>query len=306
MNLNALFKPEYIFQPSKLLNKLLPESLDSNREFAQEALPWGVKIRVRPYEEHGKILSTLGVIDLAVTEALFRLTDKGEVAVDVGANIGYMTSILSVGVGENGKVVAFEAHPEIFNELKFNIQDWFQAHSISNIEINHLAVSDSTGELELFIPLDFQTNRGLASVQKEKGNTEYNSIKVLSTSLDDRFIDQKIGVFKIDVEGHELSVLRGAKRLLQQKKIRDCIFEEHENYPTPTTKFLEEMGYTIFRIHRHLFGLTLLSPNSLVPKISWLPTSFLATTEPKRALDRCKSRGWNCLKRKNTTSNYTN
>lgn len=298
MNLNALFKPEYIFQPTRLLNKLLPKPLDSNREFAQEVLPWGVKIRVRPSEEHGRILSTLGVIDLAVTEVLFRLTDKGEFAVDVGANIGYMTSILSVRVGESGKVYAFEAHPEIFDELKFNTQDWFQTNGISNIELNHLAVSDSTGELELFIPLDFQTNRGLASVQKEKGNTEYDSIKVSSTSLDDRFIDQKIGVFKLDVEGHELSVLKGAKRLLQQKEIRDCIFEEHGNYPTPTTKFLEEMGYTIFRIHRYLFGLTLLPPNSVVPKISWLPTSFLATTQAQRALDRCKPRGWNCLERK--------
>lgn len=297
MNLNVLFKPEYIFQPSKLLKKFIPQSLNINSEFIQELLPWGLKIRVRPEEEHGKMLTTLGIIDLAVTEILFRLTDEGEFAIDVGANIGYMTSILSLKVGKNGKVYAFEAHPEIFDELSFNVQSWLQDYNISNIENNHIAISDASGELELFVPLDFQTNRGLASLQK--GSVGYQSITVSSISLDDRFANQEIGVLKLDVEGHELNVLKGARRLLQNKQIRDCVFEEHNSYPTDITNFLEEMGYTIFRVHRQLFGLDLLSPNSLIPKISWLPTSFLATTEPERAISRCKSKGWNCLERRN-------
>ncbi len=302
MNFNGLFKPEYIFQPSKLLNKFLPQSLNPHSEFVQEVLPWGLKIRVRPEEEHGRILTTLGIIDLAVTEILFRLTDEGEFALDVGANIGYMTSVLSLKVGKNGKVYTFEAHPEIFDELKFNVQSWFQNCNLSNIESNHIAVSDASGEVELFVPFDFHTNRGLASIQKgDKGN---QSITVSSISLDDRFANQEIGVLKLDVEGHELNVLKGARRLLQDKRIRDCIFEEHNNYPTDTTDFLEEMGYTIYRVHRHFLGLTLLPPDSLIPKVSWLPTSFLATAEPKRAINRCKSRGWTCLvkrKIKNST-----
>jgi FkbM family methyltransferase len=302
MNLNGLFKPEYIFQPRKLINKFLPQSLNPHSEFVQEVLPWELKIRVRPEEEHGKILATLGIIDLAVTEILFRLTDEGEFALDVGANIGYMTSVLSLKVGKNGKVYAFEAHPEIFDELSFNVQSWLQDYNISNIESNHVAVSDSSGEVELLIPLDFQTNRGLASVQKGGRDIGYQSITVSSISLDDRFINQEIGVLKLDVEGHELNVLKGARRLLQIKKIRDCIFEEHNNYPTDTTSYLEEMGYTIYRVHRHFLGLTLLPPDSLIPKVSWLPTSFLATAEPKRAINRCKSRGWNCLTKRKIKS----
>lgn len=296
MSLNRLFKPEYIFQPNKLINKFLPQSLEIKKKFVQELLPWGLKIRVRPDEEHGKILTTLGIIDLAVTEILFRLTDAKEFAVDVGANIGYMASILSCKVGNNGKVYAFEAHPEIFDELRFNSDYWLEKHNISNIEINHVAISDSSGEVQLFVPSDFQTNRGLASVQT--GGVGFKSITVSAITLDDKFANQEIGVLKLDVEGHELNVLKGARRLLQDKKIRDCVFEEHDAYPTDTTNFLEEMGYTIFRVHRQLLGLSLLSPDSIIPKISWLPTSFLATTEPERAISRCKSRGWNCLQKR--------
>jgi FkbM family methyltransferase len=301
MTLNGLFKPEYFFQLHKLVKKLThkfnPQLLNSQDEFVTEVLPWGVKIRVRPEEEHGKILNILGIIDLAVTEILFRLTDDGESAVDIGANIGYMTSILSLNVGAKGKVYAFEAHPDIFDELMFNVRNWMQNYDISNIESNHVAVSDKSGEIELFVPSDFQSNRGLASIQKG-GDIGYEAITVSAIALDDKFINQEIGVLKLDVEGHELNVLQGAKSLLQSKKIRDCIFEEHHDYPTDTTTFMENMGYTIFRVHRNFFGIDLLPANSLTPKISWLPTSFLATVAPQRAIDRCKSRRWKCLEKK--------
>jgi protein-L-isoaspartate O-methyltransferase len=89
-------------------------------------LPWGLHIRIHPLEEHGQILLTLGVIDLAVTETLFRLANPGEIAVDVGANIGYMTSVLAARINSSsgGSIWAFEAHPEIFEELKYNVEKW--------------------------------------------------------------------------------------------------------------------------------------------------------------------------------------
>jgi FkbM family methyltransferase len=295
-----MIKPEYFFQSHKILGVILDKFLSSSAtktEFITEQLPWGLEIRARQNEEHGKILKALGVIDLGVTEALWRLTKKDDLALDVGANIGYMTSILAVGVGENGRVKAFEAHPEIFEELKFNVQTWSEkkAVKIKNIDIEQVAISDSVGEVCLYVPLDFIDNRGIASVTVKLNAS--TSITVPSITLDAKFPVETIGVMKLDVEGHELNVLEGADKILHEKRIRDCVFEEHENYPTKVTNFLEKMDYKIFRIHRHFLGLELLSPDSKVERLKWLPTSFLATTEPERAIKLCQVRGWSCLSR---------
>ena len=57
-----------------------------------------------------------------VTESLWRLARVGDLAVDVGANIGYMTSILAVKAGARGKINSFEPHPTIFQRLRLNVK----------------------------------------------------------------------------------------------------------------------------------------------------------------------------------------
>jgi hypothetical protein len=98
MRLSGLLKPEYFYQPRLALRRLLPFRHSSTAEFVDKKLPWGLHIRIHPLEEHGQIILTLGVIDLAVTETLFRLANPGEIAVDVGANIGYMTAVLAARI----------------------------------------------------------------------------------------------------------------------------------------------------------------------------------------------------------------
>jgi FkbM family methyltransferase len=305
MKLSGLWKPEYFYQPRFALRRLLPLRYLSTAEFVEKKLPWGMPIRVRPLEEHGQILSTLGVIDLAVTETLWRLVEPGELAIDVGANIGYMTAVLAARVSSRvgGSVWAFEAHPEIFKELKHNVEKWQINLKNIKIDIHHTAISDKRGTITLGIPEAFTTNRGLASVLSIDGasnplnSTAWKTVSVEAVSLDELFpAPNKIGVFKLDVEGHELQVLKGAKNLLQEHRIRDCVFEEHREYPTDVTSFFEELGYSVFRIKRQFFQPVLLAPNSNIARTTWEPTSFLATQQPERALRRFKERGWKVLK----------
>ncbi len=304
MKITGILKPEYFYQPRVALQRLLPFKALSSDEFIHQLLPWGLSIRIRPREEHGRIVCTLGVIDLVVTETLWRLADPGELAVDVGANIGYMTSILAARVGSiaGGSVRAFEAHPEIFQELKYNVEQWRVQLPLSQIEIQQVAVSEHRGTVTLGVPESFTTNRGLSSIVNLETNsnqstlTDFKTLAVESVSLDNLFpTSEKIGVLKLDVEGHEISVLKGAKNLLSQKRVRDFIFEEHREYPTSVTKYFEEIGYTVFRIQRKFFGPALLPPDSKVPRTRWEPTSFLATKHPQRAIGRFKESGWKSL-----------
>jgi len=95
--LNYLNKPEYVFNPGQIYRKLLVEFGRYSNEFETVFLPWGVSIKVRPNEVIGRAILTTGIYDLSVTEVIYLLLDLGETAVDVGANIGYMTRIKNSG-----------------------------------------------------------------------------------------------------------------------------------------------------------------------------------------------------------------
>jgi FkbM family methyltransferase len=253
---------------------------------------------VQPAEEHGRALTSLGVIDLPVTETIWRLLQPGEVAVDVGANIGYMTSLMAHRI-QHGSVWSFEAHPEVFGELRFNTSVWETKLPHVNFQVRQLAISDRQAEVTLAVPEAFAGNRGLSFVAEEDGgkSAPKRSFSVPSASLDHLFRETQIGLLKVDVEGHEHKVLEGAQELLNHRQIRDVVFEEHGAYPTRATSVLEAAGYLVFRISRTFSGPTLLLPDSKVPRSDWEPTSFLATRDPERALELLKRPGWLALRR---------
>ena len=280
-------KPEYVYAPRQALRRLSHVLVSGpSAPFFETRLPWGMPIRARSGEAHGKALRELGVVDLAVTEVLWRLTDAGEVVADVGANIGCMTAVLASRVGPSGTVWAFEAHPAVFEELCGNAARW-----TTPIHAENVAVWRTAGTVSLETPPGFETNRGLARISAGAND----ALQVPARMLDDYFPGGALSVLKLDVEGHELAVLEGAARLLAAGRLRDCVFEEHREPPTPVTEHLRNRGYEIFRIARAFRGVRLLPLDSREPRSSWEPTSFLATREAGRARKRLAPRGWQCL-----------
>jgi hypothetical protein len=89
-----------------------------------------------------------------------------------------------------------------------------------------------------------------------------------------------------------LQVIKGAKNLLQKGRISDCVFEEHLDYLTYVTTYLEVMGYRVLRIHRKFIGLDLLDPASQAAPTHWLPTSCVATRNPERLIGIFQKPGW--------------
>ncbi len=296
MNLLALFKPEYLYRPRQLLRRAALTVAYPRQDWVDIGLPWGLTIRAKPRENHGRALLSLGVIDLAVTETLWRLAQEGETAIDVGANIGYMTAVLARRVGAGGTVWSFEAHPALHQELLHNVAAWRRELPRTELRPTHVAVSERRGQVALHVPEAFEANRGLASV-RAVNVAEAGEIQVECAPLDELIGGAHVGVLKIDVEGHELAVLRGSRRLLEERRMRDCVFEEHHPYPTDTTRFLEERGYTVFRIARGFRGPQLLAPRSSAPRSVWEPTSFIATSDPGRASTVLGARGWRSLGR---------
>ena len=119
MNPFKLFsRPEYAFRPRQVLTRL-QRACTPVPDTAVVTLPWGDVVRVCPRETIGAEIWYCGVFDLPVAEALWRLLDAGETALDIGANLGQMTSVLRGKAGPAGCVLAFEPHPKLFAALEF-------------------------------------------------------------------------------------------------------------------------------------------------------------------------------------------
>jgi len=201
--LRVLNKPEYFFNPSQLLKRarlIIQRPPPGPMKFR---LPWGATIEASVGETIGDSLLVLGVYDLVVSETLQRLIRNTDVVCDVGANVGVMTTLMASRLGATGKLHAFEAHPEIFRRLQSNLEPAKQ-----NIVLINQAVSQNSGTVSLHIPEGFEDNQGLAFVSSQPIQKGRN-INIPSTSLDDYFTGKTPPrVMKLDVENHELEVLR--------------------------------------------------------------------------------------------------
>lgn len=301
-----LNKPEFWFQPRQLLRKFCCE-MDRRPApaSARVRLPWGVTITVNPREAIGKSLMTYAVYELAVTETLWRLTDAGDFCTDIGANIGYMTSVLAAAAGAGGKVFSFEPHPRIFSRLAANVESWRDCAAASNqatIALDRIAVGAVDGEVDLIEPREFAQNEGRASTIANATSLSPQGInhRVPTRRLDGLLADAgNLAVVKIDVEGAEPMVLQGASALLGQRKIRDIVFEDERRFPSESVTLLKRHGYTIRRLVKSICRPLLCDPStpeSTSRALPWEPVNFLATLDIGRAEARMKPRGWQCLR----------
>jgi FkbM family methyltransferase len=288
-----LNKPQYFFKPSLLFYRLraTPKTLHT---FETAKLPWGDEIRVRPSELIGQALYRSGYFDLIVSEIIWRLLDRGDSCIDVGANIGYITSLMATKVGKTGKVTGFEPNPSTFEDLAHNVQLWTTSADVAAIDIYQLAVSNQSGTALFNVGSD-RAISALISADSDAQERQ-SGIEVSLIPLDEIFDENaNISLLKIDVEGHELSVLEGAANLLATGKLKHIIFEDFGQYPTPTMEFLTAKGYSLFSMGRNFWQPVLFPANEPRGRQPWDPPSYLATLEPKDAIARMKNKGWQVL-----------
>jgi FkbM family methyltransferase len=140
---------------------------------------------------------------------LDRIVPKGAVTVDVGAHCGLYTRKLA---RLSSQVHAFEP--------THRMADLLRRTSASNVSVHEIALSDQTGNAELFVPQgDQELVYGLASLEPKlaSSNERIVSVNVPTVRLD-AIVHQDVAFVKIDVEGHELNVLNGAVELLEHSQ----------------------------------------------------------------------------------------
>ena len=175
---------------------------------------------------------------------LFR-PKEGDNFVDVGAHIGRYSMMAAKRIGNLGRIIAIEAHPETFELLKKNMA----LNRFYNVTTITPVVSSQKGKVKLYL------------AGHESGFTIYNTIMINRAKPTEKFLEveantldnilnennvQRVNWIKIDVEGAELEVLKGAVNTLSSNKDLTLLIEVHgdANY-RPILEIFEEYKFQI-------------------------------------------------------------
>lgn len=144
---------------------------------------------------------------------------ENDVVWDVGANIGYFTQKFAEKVGENGRIIAFEPAQSSYLTLVENCSKY------KNVHCNNLALSNKSGS---FYFKESSIDNDPTNCLVDEGTL--NAEKVDVASGDELVINNKIptpNVIKIDVEGYELEVIEGIKKMLLNPILKKIFIEIH-------------------------------------------------------------------------------
>lgn len=147
------------------------------------------------------------------TKIILRQAKKGDVVLDIGANIGYYTILLANKVGKRGRVYAFEPDKKSFGILTKNIK----ANGLKNVTAINVAVGRKN---ETKILYKSEKNLGdhklYDSFQFSKSNFLKEEVKIIK--LDGFIKNQTVQLIKIDTQGWEPEVIGGARKIIERDK----------------------------------------------------------------------------------------
>ena len=172
------------------------------------------------------------------------LLREGDTAVDVGANKGAYTFWMRRAVGRAGRVVAVEPQPELAAYLRGACR----ALRWDNVDVLEAAASDRAGEATLRVP-GSGPSPGATLESAAAPTAGWRELRCPTVRLDDALARQgRVSVMKVDVEGHELAVFRGAARVLERDRPA-LLFECEARHlagsaPSDVFAFLERLGYS--------------------------------------------------------------
>jgi FkbM family methyltransferase len=177
--------------------------------------------------------------------------NKGDIVYDVGANIGYFSLEFARSIGNTGKVLCFEPHPEIYKLLFSNVQ----RNGYKNIRLHNFACSISNSKQRLYFSSENEGNHKIVYNENSNGSTEIQVVQLSD------FIKKDIPrLIKLDIEGAELLALKGIGSSILKNEDIDIVLEYHP-YEMSFFKiagsdlldFLEEFGYKFRDLSSNIF-----------------------------------------------------
>lgn len=179
----------------------------------------------------------VGDYEARLVGALEDVVKPGDLCYDIGAHHGWTTLLLAHLAGERGYVVAFDPMQSNIDEIRANVR---ANHLETRIAIQPIAVSNQTGTRKF--AADKDTKQGKFAIDGAA-----DGLLVATVSLDDYVFGLTTDmpdVLKIDVEGAEVDVLRGAHHLLEVRRPTLALSCHNPDLTKACSDILEDVGYT--------------------------------------------------------------
>jgi FkbM family methyltransferase len=177
------------------------------------------------------------------------LVKPGDSVIDIGANVGVYSKILSELAGPSGHVYSIEPFPSTFEILCYNIK---KLH-LDNVEPINVAVSDSEAIVTMALPYDSSgaEMHYRAYIVKDQADEAKEQTSAQAITIDSRFLSTSgtISFIKCDVEGHELACIKGATKFLTRSQAAWLIEVSGEPDATDSAahnvfKILQDQNYS--------------------------------------------------------------
>jgi FkbM family methyltransferase len=173
-------------------------------------LPYRLQAKMKRYYYKIQIKRDAFLSPEPEVNILNRVISKGDFVLDIGANIGHYTKCFSDIVGIEGRVIAFEPVPETFSLLTSNVQEMLYG----NVTLINAAVSDKTEFVNIMVPKYDTGTKNYYQAHIQSNTIETCDACVMAISIDALNLNRVVKLAKIDVEGHEMPVLRGMENLI--------------------------------------------------------------------------------------------
>ncbi|MEO6231212.1 MAG: FkbM family methyltransferase [Ferruginibacter sp.] len=180
---------------------------------------------------------------------------------DVGANRGHTVQRF-LDLFTSSKIFAFEPYPTLATEIKNRYAENLQ------VKVEEVGISNSRNQLQFYVNRSIDTSSLLASRKIGlNSDTQVENVKTITVpvkTIEDVFQEnglERINILKLDIQGSELNALKGAKNLLEAKKI-DLIYTEayfvqqYVNQPLfhEIADYLLRHGYLLQDIYNPIYG----------------------------------------------------
>ena len=189
------------------------------------SLPAGFTMQLDPVSILGYQLITRGEYESVLTDFVIRIVRDDDVAIDIGAHEGYISLVAATAARVT--VHSFEPHPQSAHILRQNIAE----NRLTTIHVHEMAVADRS-----VVALAFTETLHTGSAKLSQLADEPSTMSVAAISLDD-FVAQntfgRIRVVKVDCEGGELLVFRGATSMLERHVVEYFVVDYHQHIIGP-------------------------------------------------------------------------
>ena len=208
----------------------------------------------------GRAMRYVGDLDPKVSWIVDQVVAPGDIALDIGANLGLVSLRLALRAGQTGHVHAFEPQPRLHPYFGKTIE----MNPDACITLHKIALGTESSTLEMAVP---KHNAGAASLVTPANSAQQQDMQFINVPvrpLTDYAAEiglDRVDFIKMDVEGFEANVIAGGLELLKRTRPKVILLEENDIDPqtglSPALAALQGLDYSLFALPRRMFSVAL-------------------------------------------------